>query len=245
MENNVIAVVAGKEITEADFEAFKRNLPADQQAYLQNPEAVEYFKQQFIALYLFAEMGHEEKLNETEEFKSVIKNVERDILSQMAMRETLNGIEVSDEEAEAFYNENKNDFQKPESAHAKHILLDSEDKLNEIKEDIKSGKTTFEDAAKDHSTCPSGQRGGDLGEFGRGQMVKEFEDAAFAAEIGDVVGPVKTQFGYHLIKVEGRSDASISPYEEVKGAVKETLAKQKQQKVYEEKVAELKEKYCK
>ena len=59
---------------------------------------------------------------------------------------------------------------------------------------------------KEFSTCPSKERGGDLGEFGKGQMVKEFEDAAFAAEIGQVVGPVQTQFGYHLIKVEKKNE---------------------------------------
>ncbi len=74
-----------------------------------------------------------------------------------------------------------------------------------------SGEKVFEDAAKEFSTCPSGQRGGDLGEFGKGQMVKEFEDAAFAAEIGHVVGPVKTQFGYHLIKVEEKKKMRQNP----------------------------------
>lgn len=83
-----------------------------------------------------------------------------------------------------------------ETVHAKHILVDDEDKCQEILEKIIGEETTFEDAAKEFSTCPSKEKGGDLGPFGRGQMVKEFEDAAFAAEVGHVVGPVKTQFGY-------------------------------------------------
>ena len=75
-----------------------------------------------------------------------------------------------------------------------------------------------EDKNKQNATddsCPSGQKGGDLGEFGKGQMVPEFEQAAFAAEIGQVVGPVQTQFGYHLIKVETKNEASVAPYAEV------------------------------
>ena len=100
-----------------------------------------------------------------------------------------------------------------------------------------------EDAAKEFSTCPSGQRGGDLGEFGKGQMVKEFEDAAFAAEIGHVVGPVKTQFGYHLIKVEEKKDAAESSFDEVKEQIKSQLKQQKQGDAYSKKVAELTEKY--
>ena len=100
-----------------------------------------------------------------------------------------------------------------------------------------------EDAAKEFSTCPSGQRGGDLGEFGKGQMVKEFEDAAFAAEIGHVVGPVKTQFGYHLIKVEEKKDAAEASFDEVKEQIKSQLKQQKQGDAYSKKVAELTEKY--
>ena len=120
----------------------------------------------------------------------------------------------------------------------------TEDTLETIKKDIENGVITFEDAAKENSTCPSGQKGGDLGEFGRGQMVKEFEDAAFAAKIGEVVGPVKTQFGYHLIKVEKRSDAAIAPFTDVKENVKNTLLREKQQEAYNKTLAQLKEKYC-
>ena len=127
--------------------------------------------------------------------------------------------------------------------HAKHILTDSEEKCNQILESIVSGEKVFEDAAKEFSTCPSGQRGGDLGEFGKGQMVKEFEDAAFAAEIGHVVGPVKTQFGYHLIKVEEKKDAAESSFDEVKEQIKSQLKQQKQGDAYSKKVAELTEKY--
>lgn len=244
MNNDVIAVVAGNEITETDFAAFTKNLPAQQQEYLQNPEAVAYFKEQFVALHLFAEYGREEKLTETEEFKAIMKQTERDVLSQLVMQKIFKDIQITDEDAQAYYDANKEKFQKPETVSAKHILMDTEDTLETIKKDIENGVITFEDAAKENSTCPSGQKGGDLGEFGRGQMVKEFEDAAFAAKIGEVVGPVKTQFGYHLIKVEKRSDAAIAPFTDVKENVKNTLLREKQQEAYNKTLAQLKEKYC-
>ena len=103
--------------------------------------------------------------------------------------------------------------------------------------------TDYEDAAKEKSTCPSGTKGGDLGEFGKGQMVKEFEDAAFTAEIGAIVGPVQTQFGYHLIKVEEKKDAAVADFEEVKNSIRNQLLQQRQNKVYSDKVKELREKY--
>ena len=84
---------------------------------------------------------------------------------------------------------------------ASHILVNSQDQALRIKSDIENGDITFEDAAKKYSLCPSGQNGGDLGYFGKGMMVKEFEDASFTLPEGKISNPVKTQFGYHLIKV--------------------------------------------
>jgi peptidyl-prolyl cis-trans isomerase C len=84
---------------------------------------------------------------------------------------------------------------------ASHILVATEKQAKDIKDAIEQDMISFEDAAKKYSQCPSGQRGGDLGYFGRGQMVPEFEKAAFSLPVGQVSDPVKTSFGYHLIKV--------------------------------------------
>ncbi len=91
------------------------------------------------------------------------------------------------------------------TASARHILVDSEEECESLKAQIEAG-ATFEDIAKDHSKCPSGGRGGDLGTFGPGQMVKEFNDVVFSDAVGVVHGPIQTQFGYHLIEVTERSD---------------------------------------
>ena len=84
---------------------------------------------------------------------------------------------------------------------AEHILVQTQEEAKYIKADIESGKISFEDAAKEYSKCPSKANGGDLGYFGRGMMVKEFENASFDGEKGKVSDPVQTQFGWHLIKV--------------------------------------------
>ncbi len=91
------------------------------------------------------------------------------------------------------------------TASARHILVSDEALCNELKEKINSGKMTFEEAARDNSTCPSGAQGGDLGTFGQGQMVPEFDKVVFNDEVGVVHGPVKTQFGYHLLEITERS----------------------------------------
>ena len=86
---------------------------------------------------------------------------------------------------------------------ASHILVNSKEQAIRLKKEIEDGEITFEEAAQTYSECPSGKNGGDLGYFGRNQMVKSFEDAAFGLPIGSISNPVKTQFGYHLIKVTG------------------------------------------
>jgi len=88
-------------------------------------------------------------------------------------------------------------------ASARHILVKTEQACNDLKKQIEGG-ADFADVARKHSTCPSGREGGDLGSFTPGQMVREFDEVVFSAEIGKVHGPVKTQFGYHLIEITER-----------------------------------------
>ena len=89
-------------------------------------------------------------------------------------------------------------------ASARHILVPTEEQCLELKSQLEAGGS-FESLAKQHSTCPSGQKGGELGEFGPGQMVKEFDEVVFSAPLNQVQGPVKTQFGYHLLEITSRS----------------------------------------
>jgi peptidyl-prolyl cis-trans isomerase C len=91
------------------------------------------------------------------------------------------------------------------TASARHILVDTEEKCLELKNEIEAG-ADFADVAKANSSCSTGAQGGDLGSFGPGRMVKEFDEVVFRDEVGVVHGPVKTQFGYHLLKITNRTD---------------------------------------
>ena len=91
------------------------------------------------------------------------------------------------------------------TASARHILVDTEEQCLSLKSDIEAG-ASFADIAKTHSNCPSKMQGGALGSFSRGQMVQEFDEVVFSAELNKVQGPVKTQFGYHLVEVTARSE---------------------------------------
>lgn len=91
------------------------------------------------------------------------------------------------------------------SASARHILVESEEKCNELKQQIADG-ADFGEVAREHSTCPSSAQGGDLGSFGPGMMVAEFDEVVFSGDVGTVYGPVQTQFGYHLVEITSRED---------------------------------------
>ena len=90
------------------------------------------------------------------------------------------------------------------TASARHILVSSEQTCLDLKSQIESGDTTFESVAAEFSQCPSGKQGGDLGSFGPGMMVPEFDTVVFNEEVGKLHGPVKTQFGYHLLEITQR-----------------------------------------
>ena len=242
-DKKVLAVVGGNEITQEDLNAFLTGLPKEQQMYASNEQFQKQCLEQLISINLFAKMGEDLKLDETEAYAKIMKSAKTEVLAQLAVSEVMKQVTVEDEEVEAYYEVNQKQFVKGATVQAIQILVAEEDACKEILAAIESGEKTFEDAAKESSTCPSGQRGGDLGEFGKGQMVKEFEDAAFTAEIGQVVGPVKTQFGYHLIKVEKKNEEKVSEFAEVEASIKRNLAQQKQNDAYMAKVSELRAKY--
>ena len=105
---------------------------------------------------------------------------------------------------------------------------------------MQNNEISFEDAAKQFSKCPSAERGGNLGDFGKGQMVPEFDEACFSMEVGELKGPVKTDFGYHVIKLNSKNESKTIAFEEIKQQIKERLLAEKQQAAYKSKINQLK-----
>ena len=129
MEQKILAVVAGREIQESEFEKFLQNVPREQQAYLSNPQFRQQCLDQFVALHMFAELGGEMKLEETKEYQEMVENAKRDILAQMAMREVMKDAVVTEDDIKNFYEEHKQQFTKGETVRAKHILTDSKENV--------------------------------------------------------------------------------------------------------------------
>jgi peptidyl-prolyl cis-trans isomerase C len=169
----------------------------------------------------------------------VQKQIERGIaIQELIDKEVAEKIKVSDEETKSFYDKNPQLFQQPEQVKASHILIkvksdapddqkaEARKKIEAAQQKVQKGED-FATLAKTYSEGPSGPKGGDLGYFRRGQMVKPFEEAAFSLKPNETSEIVETQFGYHLIKVDDKKPAKKMTYAEVKDRLNEHLKKQK------------------
>nr|WP_303874616.1 peptidylprolyl isomerase [Tepidanaerobacter acetatoxydans] len=136
-------------------------------------------------------------------------------------------IKIEENEIKSYFDANKESFDTKEQVKASHILVDSEDKAKEVKTKLLNGED-FAELAKNYSIdTANNQRGGELGFFARGEMVPEFENVAFSLEVGEISEPVKTDFGYHIIKVEDKKQAKEAMYEESKEDIRNILLEEK------------------
>ncbi|MDZ7542517.1 peptidylprolyl isomerase, partial [Clostridium perfringens] len=239
MEDKILATIAGREIKESDLQAVIMKYPAERRDYFKTVEAKKQLLEQMVSFELINMLGKELNVDSTEEYRENVKQAEKDILTQLTINKLLLEVTVTDEDALDYYNNNKNVFTQQPTVTAKHILVDSKELCDKIKSEIDSNEITFEEAAVKYSTCPSKEQGGNLGAFGRGMMVPEFEEAAFNLEIGVVSDSVQTQFGYHLIKVEEKNEGKEMLFDEVKDQIVNTLLQEMQQRKYLDVVKEL------
>ena len=240
MDNaKVLAKVGNTVITEADVNDTILALGPRGQGY-NNPEGRRAVLEQIVAKNLFLAEAKKNFYEGDPRFKADLAKVKDEMLANFAIEKTLSTVKVEDADLKKYYDEHKAEFVSEESVTASHILVDSEEKAKEILADIKAGKISFADAAKKESSCPSKERGGDLGRFGKGQMVPEFDSAVFAMEEGEISEPVKTQFGYHLINLTAKHPAEELSFSEVRDQINRKVLTDKQQAAYASKLNQLK-----
>lgn len=232
VSSDILATVNGKNITKQDAQAFvTASAPKAIFAQLE-PSEKRMVTDRLIEKQLFTELAAKEGIDKKPEFKRNMEKIKDELLVNMWMKEQMDNAMVSDSEAQAFYKKNADKFMGKASMHARHILVEKEKEAQDIIATLKpltgeALKTKFIDLAKTKSTGPSGPKGGDLGTFAKGQMVPEFSKAAWALENGQItMVPVKTQFGYHVIYLETKSEAATVPYEQVKDKIITSLKQQ-------------------
>jgi peptidyl-prolyl cis-trans isomerase C len=210
----VVAKVNDIEITRSEVERAQSLLP---QQYKQVPleMIMPTLIDSIVDGYLTAQYARDNNYTDSEEFKSEMARIERQVLQRMALTREINE-KVNPDSIRARFEKFKSTMSGKEEVHARHILLKTEDEAKAVIAELDKG-ADFVELAKKKSTGPSASSGGDLGFFGRGQMVPEFEKAAFELEKG-VYTPVavKTQFGFHVIKSEERRESSPPTFDESK-----------------------------
>lgn len=238
--DKIVANVGPITVMESEIDEMLASLGQRGAAY-NNPEGRKIILEQIIGNKLLL-LDARKNLFETEpEFKAELARLKVELLINYAGNKVLSAVKITREEVAAYYEENKDRLGGGESVNASHILVESREKALEILAEIKAGNVSFEEAAEAHSTCPSGQRGGNLGDFTRGQMVPEFDTAVFAMNVGEITDePVKTQFGYHLIKLNSKNEASVPTFEEVEEQLTKMLLDDKRRRAYQSHINQLK-----
>ena len=241
MENKILAVVDGREITQSDIFHLLQSIGQNAAAF-QGEEGQKQLLDELVMQELLYSDALSQGYEEDAEFKAALEDMKKSLLKQFAMKKLLDHVTADEAEIKEYYDNHSSLFTSSEKATANHILVDTLEEATRIANEIKEG-LDFKEAAKKYSNCPSSSQGGALGSFGRGQMVPEFENATFSMEPGTISEPVKTQFGYHLIQLESITPAGIMPYETAKMQVKEQLLLAKRQALYLEKREELGNRY--
>lgn len=242
MENKILAVIGDVNITQKDLDYMKKSMDKRLLSQFSGEQGEYYLLQELINQKLMAIDAKKTKLMEDEEFKFEFESMKDNFISQYVIKTVLESVSVDDEEIRKFYEDNQDSFGETQKVKASHILVGDLEKAEKLYNEILDG-ADFAQIAKENSTCPSSKQGGDLGLFGRGQMVKEFENSAFSLEIGEISKPVKTQFGYHLIKLTDKVKEKKKEFEDVKDELKKTLIAKKQQEAYVKKINDLRDKY--
>ena len=243
----VLAKVADREIREKDIDQVIRMMGPQGAMMYDNPQGRKAVLDELVSMHLFALKGAEEKLDQTPEFKAALETFRNQSLARAAIDASLKDVTASDEDAKKFYDEHPDQFTQPERVHVRHILISddvtSADAIAKVQADLRAG-ASFDEVAKSRSLCPSAAQGGDLGEVSKGQMVPEFEAAAFALKNpGDLSEPVKTRFGWHIIRLEGRTPSSVEPFDTVKPQLLQYLTNEKKNEAFKNAVEGLKKTY--
>ncbi|MBF0267408.1 MAG: peptidylprolyl isomerase [Alphaproteobacteria bacterium] len=226
-EDSVAATVNGAEIRMSDVMRLKNGAPQLAQA----PMGVVYpvILNKLIRDQLLAEAGRKDGLAKDADVVQALKNAETQIIAQTyAMRAATKG--VTDQAVQARYSEMKKKFKPAEEVRARHILVNTSDEANGVLADIKNGKK-FEEVAAEKSKDGNAQSGGDLGFFRKDEMVPEFAETAFKLKPGQVSAPVKTQFGWHVIKMEEKRMSQPPQLDEVKEDLQAQLAEEALSKI--------------
>jgi peptidyl-prolyl cis-trans isomerase C len=239
-EGKVLAEVNSGSITTGDFERELKNLPEYLKAMADTPQGRKEMLDTMVIRELILQQASKDGLDKGPEIEEKLQDLKKRLIVESFLKKKVEvESKVSDEDMKKFYEQNKDKFKSGEQIKASHILVKTEKEAKDIAAQLKAGGN-FEELAKKNSVDSSSAKGGDLGWFGKGSMVPAFEKAALALKEGQISDVVKSDFGFHIIKLTGKRPAGIRPFEEVKDQIKGAIMPTKQQEVFQKIKEELK-----
>lgn len=242
-QDDVLAKFGDKKITVADLDKVIGFLEIQKQEMIkQNPQLKEQLLRQLVQSIVIADLAKKAGYEKEADIAEQLQIFKDSFLATLYVkREIIDNIHISDDDIKAYYKAHEDELMTPAMVRARHILFRVDDNAPEeekqktlikaegILDKIKSGEDFAQLASEFSDDTVTKTNGGDLGVFARGRMVKSFEDAAFALKPGEVSEIVETPFGYHIIKVDEKIDASVTPYDSVKDSIKQRLIQERTQ----------------
>ncbi|MBX6424056.1 peptidylprolyl isomerase [Thermosulfurimonas sp. F29] len=252
----VIAKVGPYTLTRDDFQKELENNAQLKALLTLKPDMKKVLVERWVEVTLLGLAGRDAGLEKDPAVRKEIEEQTRMILARHYYeKRILQGLKVSEKEAQEYYLSHRKDYRIPERIKARHILIripeggdkkaeeEALSRAREIRKKLLSG-ADFAELARRYSEDPGTKdRGGDLGTFSRGQMIPEFEEAVFRLKVGQISSPIRTRFGYHIVQVEAKIPAQIPPYARIKKRVIQDLLEVKKEKRLSALLMELKKKY--
>lgn len=240
-DDDVVAKIGDRKITISEFNKMLGYLDSEKQKVIEkNPQLKENILQQYIQGIVISKLAKKKGFDKNPELKEQLELLKDNIIAiEYLKKEVTNKVEVSEEDVKAYYESHKDEFKTPEMVRSRHILIKTDpsasdndkkkakEKAEEILKKIKAGEDFAKLASDVSDDTGSKPKGGELGFFPKGRMVKSFEDAAFSLKPGEVSGIVETQFGYHIIKVEEKKEPGMEPFDTAKEKIKQKLLQER------------------
>jgi peptidyl-prolyl cis-trans isomerase C len=241
-EDPVLATIGTETITEADVNALTSAFPERFRYIYPTSEGRKKILEHAVNIYVLAAQATKEGLDKDPGFQFIMNFAEKEQLARRYLEKKANDLpEPTEKDAQEYYEQNSAQYEVPASVHLHHILVKTEKEAKGILKQLKKGRK-FSELASKESICPSKTKGGDLDWLPQGRLVKELEEVAFSMKKGQIAGPVKTKYGYHVLFLEDAKPARKTSFEEMKDYILEQLRFKRQQEYYEKLTKELRKK---
>ena len=239
-----LATVGNSKITQADLEREIKSLPEFAQKLFEGSAGKEKFLDELIKKELLYQEALKKGLDKNPDYQKKVEDFRKlTLIGQLLEKEIEAKSKVTDQDVKDYYEKHKDELTSVSQIRASHILVKTEDEANKILERIKKGEDFGSLAKKFSIDTGSAKNGGDLGYFSSGQMLPEFETAAIKLKKGEISAPVKTKFGYHIIKVVDKKMGKPLEFEKIKNAISQRIAAEKQKEFFDSYIENLKKTY--